>query len=98
MASKLTREEVLRVARLAHLELSDAEVDLFTHQLADILAYASDVQQVDTADVPPTSHALASGPMWREDVPVPSLDRDEVLANAPDARREAGLFRVPKVL
>lgn len=89
---------MLRVARLAHLELSDAEVDLFTHQLADILAYASDVQQVDTADVPPTSHALASGPMWREDVPVPSLDRDEVLANAPDARREAGLFRVPKVL
>ena len=98
MSSKLTREEVLRVARLAHLELSDAEVDLFTHQLADILAYASDVQQVETADVPPTSHALASGPMWREDVPVPSLDRDEVLANAPDARREAGLFRVPKVL
>ena len=89
---------MLRVARLAHLELSDAEVDLFTHQLADILAYARDVQQVDTADVPPTSHALASGPMWREDVPVPSLDRDEVLANAPDARREAGLFRVPKVL
>ena len=89
---------MLRVARLAHLELSDAEVDLFTHQLADILAYASDVQQVDTADVPPTSHALASGPMWREDVPVPSLDRDEVLANAPDARREAGLFRIPKVL
>jgi len=98
MASKLTREEVLRVARLAHLELSDADVELFTHQLADILAYASDVQQVDTADVPPTSHALASGPMWREDVPAPSLDRDEVLANAPDARREAGLFRVPKVL
>ena len=98
MASKLTREEVLRVARLAHLELTDAEVDLFTHQLADILAYASDVQQVDTTGVPPTSHALASGPMWREDVPVPSLDRDDVLANAPDARREAGLFRVPKVL
>ena len=98
MASKLTREEVLRVARLAHLELSEAEVDLFTHQLTDILAYASDVQQVNTADVPPTSHALTSGPMWREDVPAPSLDRDEVLADAPDARREAGLFRVPKVL
>ena len=98
MASKLTREEVLRVARLAHLELSDAEVDLFTHQLADILAYADAVQQIDTADVPPTSHALASGPMWREDVPVPCLDRKDALENAPDARREAGLFRVPKVL
>jgi aspartyl-tRNA(Asn)/glutamyl-tRNA(Gln) amidotransferase subunit C len=98
MASKLTREEVLRVARLAHLELSDAEVDLFTGQLADILAYAGDVQQIDTTDVPPTSHALASGPMWREDEPTPCLDRDEALANAPDARREAGVFRVPKVL
>lgn len=98
MASKLTREEVLRVARLAHLELSDVEVDLFTHQLADILTYASDVQQIDTADVPPTSHALAAGPMWRDDVPVPSLDREEALENAPDVRREAGVFRVPKVL
>ena len=98
MASKLTREEVRRVARLAHLELSDAEVDLFTHQLADILAYADAVLQIDTADVPPTLHALASGPMWREDVPLPCLDRQDALENAPDARREAGLFRVPKVL
>ncbi len=98
MASKLTRDDVLRVARLAHLDLTDADVDLFTQQLADILAYAGEVQKIDTADVPPTSHALASGPMWRDDAPVPSLDRHEALANAPDARREAGLFRVPKVL
>jgi aspartyl-tRNA(Asn)/glutamyl-tRNA(Gln) amidotransferase subunit C len=98
MASKLTRDEVIRIARLAHLELSDAEIDLFTDQLAGILAYAADVQQIDTTGVAPTSHALASGTMWRDDVPVPSLTRDDSLGNAPDARREAGLFRVPKVL
>jgi aspartyl-tRNA(Asn)/glutamyl-tRNA(Gln) amidotransferase subunit C len=98
MPSKLTRDEVLRVARLAHLELSESDVDMFTEQLANILAYASEVQQIDTTGVAPTSHALTSGPMWREDEPEPSLDRDTVLKNAPDARREAGLFRVPKVL
>ncbi len=98
MPSKLTRDEVLRVARLAHLELSDSDVDMFTQQLADILAYASEVQQIDTTGVAPTSHALATGPMWREDRPEPSLDRALVLENAPDARRDAGLFRVPKVL
>jgi aspartyl-tRNA(Asn)/glutamyl-tRNA(Gln) amidotransferase subunit C len=98
MPSKLTRDEVLRVARLAHLELSEADVDVFTQQLADILAYASEVQQIDTTGVAPTSHALASGPRWREDVVEPSLNREAALANAPDARREAGLFRVPKVL
>ncbi|MFI5177225.1 MAG: Asp-tRNA(Asn)/Glu-tRNA(Gln) amidotransferase subunit GatC [Vicinamibacterales bacterium] len=98
MASALTRDDVLRIARLAHLELSDAEVELFARQLAEILTYAEEVQRIDTHDVPPTSHALAADAVWREDAPVASLDREAALANAPDARREAGLFRVPKVL
>ncbi len=98
MSSTLTREEVLRIARLAHLELTDAEVETFTRQLGDILAYASDVRNIDTSDVAPTSHAMDAGPIWRDDTPVPSLDRRAALENAPDARREAGLFRVPKVL
>jgi len=98
MASILTRADVLRVAVLAHLELSDAEVDLFTRQLGEILAYAADVQRIDTTGVAPTSHALATTTAWREDAPVPPLDREAVFANAPDARRDAGLFRVPKVL
>ncbi len=98
MSSPLTRDEVLRIARLAHLELGDAEVELFTRQLAEILAHASDIQRIDTTGVAPTAHALASGPAWREDTPVPSLDRRAALSNAPDARQDAGLFRVPKVL
>ncbi|HUL74269.1 MAG TPA: Asp-tRNA(Asn)/Glu-tRNA(Gln) amidotransferase subunit GatC [Vicinamibacterales bacterium] len=98
MASTLTRADVLRIARLAHLELSEAEVDLFARQLGEILTYAEEVQRVDTTDVAPTSHVIAAGTVWRPDTPVPPLDREAALANAPDASRDAGLFRVPKVL
>lgn len=98
MASKLTRDDVLRVAELARLELSEAEVDVFTRQLDDILGYAQQVQEIDTAGVPPTSHALAVDGAWRLDTPGASLPLDDSLANAPSADREAGLFKVPKVL
>jgi aspartyl-tRNA(Asn)/glutamyl-tRNA(Gln) amidotransferase subunit C len=97
MASKLTREDVLRVAELARLELSESEVDLFTRQLDDILGYAEQIREVDTTGVSPTSHMLSTGG-WRDDAPAPSLDRDASLANAPSADRSAGLFKVPKVL
>ena len=90
--------DVRRIAALARLALTPDEIDLFSTQLASILAYATIVQEVDTTGVPPTLHPLGDQPRWREDVPVPSLDRDEVLANAPDAAPRAGLFKVPKVL
>ena len=97
MASdRLTRDDVLRVARLAKLELTDADVALFTRQLAGILEYAETVQKVDTTGVPPTSHAAVET-IWREDEPRPSLDRSDSLRNAPDASPD-GLFKVPKVL
>ena len=98
MADVLTREEVLRVAALAHLELTTAEVDVFTRQLGEILGYAEQVQRVDTSGVPPTAHVLAGAPVERDDVLVPSLDRDEVIAQAPDGAPEAGFFRVPRVI
>lgn len=97
MSSKLTRDEVLRVAELARLELTDAEVERFTQQLAGILTYAGEVSRIDTTGVAPTAH-VATAPRWREDVPGPSLDRATILDNAPDAAPAAGLFRVPKVL
>ncbi|HYN07266.1 MAG TPA: Asp-tRNA(Asn)/Glu-tRNA(Gln) amidotransferase subunit GatC [Vicinamibacterales bacterium] len=96
VASRLTRDEVARIAELARLSLSESEVALFTTQLAEILEYAEAVQQVDTSGIPPTSHAIVSGPRWRDDEPGPSLDRDEILHGAPAAA--AGLFKVPKVL
>ena len=97
MPSKLTRADVQRVAALARLDLTDAEVDLFTSQLEQILGYASEIQRIDTTGVTPTTFA-AEGTAWRDDEPVPSLDRDTVLEQAPDAARAAGLFKVPKVL
>ena len=98
MASTLTREEVVRIAELARLSLSESEITLFTTQLADILRYAEAIQHADTGGVPPTSHAIATGPMWRADEPGPCLERDEILRRAPAASIEAGLFKVPKVL
>ncbi len=98
MSAPLSHDEVNRIAALANLALTDRERDLFARQLADILAYAGELLKVDTAGVPPTSHALAEETALREDVPVPSLPRTAALANAPDAAREAGLFKVPRVI
>jgi aspartyl-tRNA(Asn)/glutamyl-tRNA(Gln) amidotransferase subunit C len=98
MSGSLTRDDVLRVAALAHLELTESEVEMFTRQLGDILHYAEQVQAVDTTGVPPTSHVLAGQPVERDDTLVTCLDRDEALAAAPDAAPEAGLFRVPQVI
>lgn len=98
MSTPLTDEDVKRIAGLARLDLSPAEVEMFTRQLADILAYADEIQQVDTTDVPATSHVLSRGPAWRLDTPAPSLSRDDVLRQAPGALPSAGVFRVPKVI
>ena len=98
MSSAWTPDVVRRIAALAHLELDDREIALYARQLADILAYAEQVQDVNTADTPPTVHPLGSGARGREDVPAGSLERADVLRSAPDAEPAAGLFRVPKVL
>jgi aspartyl-tRNA(Asn)/glutamyl-tRNA(Gln) amidotransferase subunit C len=89
----ITREEVLHVAKLARLELSDEEVERLTEELGAILEAVGKVAELDLDDVPPTSHPLDLVNAWREDEPRPSLGLDEVFANAP--RREGDLFRVP---
>ena len=96
MAEGISREDVLHVARLARLELTDAEVEVFTEQLAAVLDHAADVASLDTAGVPPTAHPLELENVLRDDVPEPSLDRDEVLAQAPAV--EDARFLVPKIL
>jgi aspartyl-tRNA(Asn)/glutamyl-tRNA(Gln) amidotransferase subunit C len=98
MAAPLTRADVLRVAELARLELSEDEVDLFTRQIAEVLEYARQVQDLDTTGVSPTSHALSIEGAWRPDVVGPCLARADAFAGAPDADASAGLFKVPKVL
>ena len=93
--SKVTPETVEHVARLAHLSLTAEERVTFARQLDTILAYAESIQTLDTTGIEPMSHVAGTG-FLREDTPRPSLDRETVLAAAPDA--EAGLFRVPRVL
>ena len=98
MPATLTIADVERIAALAHLELTDVEKRLFTKQLADILAYADQVQAVDTSGVPATAHVQAGQRVEREDELQPSLAVADTLANAPDAALDAGLFRVPRVI
>lgn len=96
MSTPISRDDVAYVARLARLELTDAELDRFTGQLAAVLEHAADVEALDVADVAPTHHPYPLTNVDRPDDVVPSLDRDEVLASAPLAER--GQFRVPPVL
>ena len=91
--AEITRDEVLHVARLARLDLTDDEVARFQEQLSAILGAVSKVSELDLSDVPPTAHPLEIQNAWADDVPRPCLTLDEVFANAPD--RDDDLFRVP---
>ena len=93
-----SRADVERVARLARLELDDEEKDVFARQLAGILAYAEQIQQVDTEGIEPTSHAPGIGAPMRDDEVRPCLPREDSLAAGPDADAAGGLFKVPRVL
>jgi aspartyl-tRNA(Asn)/glutamyl-tRNA(Gln) amidotransferase subunit C len=95
-AARLTRDDVAYVARLARLRLTDAELDSFTPQLAKVLEHAADIEGLDVEGVLPTAHPLPLVNVLRADEVRPSVDRTEVLDNAPAA--EAGQFRVPAIL
>jgi aspartyl-tRNA(Asn)/glutamyl-tRNA(Gln) amidotransferase subunit C len=96
MAAPISRDDVAHVARLARLDLTDDELERFTGQLGAVLEHAADIAALDIADVPPTAHPLPLVNVLRSDVPAPSLDRDEVLAQAPAA--EDRRFKVPRIL
>jgi len=89
----ISRDEVLHVARLAWLALTEDEIERLTSELDKILEAVGIVSELDLAGVPPTSHPLDLVNVSAEDVPGDSLPLDAVLANAPDA--EDGLFKVP---
>jgi aspartyl-tRNA(Asn)/glutamyl-tRNA(Gln) amidotransferase subunit C len=91
--AEITRDEVLHVAQLARLELTDDEVARFQEQLSAILGAVSKVSELDLEHVPPTAHPLEISNAWADDEPRPCLSLDEVFANAPD--RDGDLFRVP---
>jgi aspartyl-tRNA(Asn)/glutamyl-tRNA(Gln) amidotransferase subunit C len=92
----LTADEVRWVAKLARLQLSDSDVVTMTKQLAAIVDYVTQLQQVNTDGVEPLNHALPVHNVFREDEPRPSLSVDAALANAPDRRGD--FYGVPAVL
>lgn len=96
MPSSLSHQEVLRIAALARLELTSQETELFARQLAHILEYVDQIRELDTSGVPPTAH-VTSAPLERSDAVTDGLTREEALANAPEAARASGLFKVPRV-
>lgn len=95
MALQLTPQDVARIAELARLDLEADEVPALARQLTTILEFAAQIQTVDADAAEPVRAGSAA---WREDQIGPCLPREEVLEQAPDARKDAGLFRVPKVL
>jgi len=98
MASTLEARDVDRIATLARLDLTPDERARFAAQLTDVLQYVEQISEIDTTGVVATSHPLWAEAAWRNDQPQPSLPTADALSNAPDANREAGLFRVPKVI
>jgi aspartyl-tRNA(Asn)/glutamyl-tRNA(Gln) amidotransferase subunit C len=96
MSSSLRREDVAKVAQLARLSLSDDELDKFTEQLGQVLEHANDMGTLNLENVVATAHPFGLINVVRDDVVRPSLDRDEVLAMAPDARD--GRFAVPRIM
>ena len=92
----VTRDEVAHLARLARLALDDDELDRLGGQLDAIVAAISRIQELDTADVPPTSHALPLTNVTRLDELRPGLTQEEALSGAP--AEEDGRFRVPRIL
>ena len=89
----LDRDQVLHVARLARLELTEDEVDRMAAELSHVLDHIEAIRELDLEGVPPTAHPLELENAWAEDEPRRCLPLDDVFANAPD--REGDYFRVP---
>jgi aspartyl-tRNA(Asn)/glutamyl-tRNA(Gln) amidotransferase subunit C len=93
---EISREEVERVAKLARLEITDAEKATFSKQLSAILTYVEQLKKLDTAGVEPTATVLAQTNVFRDDAVRPSLPPDQAVANAPEP--VDGFFSVPRIL
>ena len=93
---KISKQEVEHVAKLARLDLPEAEKDRLTDQLSKILTYVEKLNELDTTGVEPTAHVLDIKNVTRDDVAAPSLSQERALANAPE--KAAGHYKVPKII
>ena len=92
----IDRNLIQHTAKLAKLHLSEEEISTFAVQLQDIIEYVNQLNEVNTSQIEPASHALPIWNVFRDDVTAPSLPLDHVLQNAPD--REDPFFKVPQIL
>lgn len=93
---EFSKKEVEHIAFLARLSLSEEEKELFGSQLSSILRYMEKLNELDTRGIEPTSHVLSLSNVMRDDIPRPSLPKEEALMNAPDHTDK--FYRVPKIL
>ncbi len=94
--TEAARLDVAYVAHLARLHITDEEVALFQPQMEQIVHYVEQINELDVGNVEPTSHAVAVLNVFREDVPRPGLDHEQVMRNAPGVVN--GLFAVPRII
>ncbi|MBC7334016.1 MAG: Asp-tRNA(Asn)/Glu-tRNA(Gln) amidotransferase subunit GatC [Actinobacteria bacterium] len=92
---KISKEEVRHIAKLAEIEFSEDEIEKFTIQLGRILEHVAKISEVDTKNIPPTSHIIEIKNVFRDDIVKKSLSKEEALANAPEVMN--GGFKVPKI-
>ncbi|MBS4206129.1 Asp-tRNA(Asn)/Glu-tRNA(Gln) amidotransferase subunit GatC [Lederbergia citrea] len=94
--SRISKDEVLHVAHLARLEINDEQAEFFTDQIGRVIKMAEELNELDTANIDPTSHVFAQKNVMREDVAEKGLPLEEVLKNVPN--HQDGLIKVPTIL
>lgn len=94
--ANISREEIVRIAKLAMLNLTDAEIDTYTQDMQEILSYAEMINQLDTSNIDETIGAIEQKNVFRKDEIVAFENRDALLQNAPT--QEEGMFQIPKVI
>jgi aspartyl-tRNA(Asn)/glutamyl-tRNA(Gln) amidotransferase subunit C len=92
----IDREQVLKIAKLARLRLSETEIENFTGQLGSIFEFVKKLDEVDTGTIEPTCFVTPSHDPLRDDIEKPSLSQEEILKNGPKTKK--GFFAVPKVI
>lgn len=92
----IEKKDVLHVADLARLALTESEIELYTSQLKRILGYVEKLSELDTAGIEPTTHTVPMKTAFREDIVKESLKREDALWNAPAEDR--GCFKVPQII
>lgn len=93
---RISKEDIEHISSLARLSLTEKEKELFGSQLSSVLDYMEKLNELNTADVEPTSHVLPLSNVMRDDIPGTSIPREDALMNAPDHTDK--FFRVPKII